>query len=204
MEQLSLSARKRNILGNNASFKLKKEGKVPAEIYGNSVENVSLELDGREILSIINNKKATNAIIDLKIEGEDEARKVILKDYQTDPVRNRLLHVDLYQMDMNKEVSIVVAVKLTGTPKGIKNGGLLEQIMREVEVKCLPSNFPENIEVDVSGLDVGENLHLRDVSFPEGVKPITELKRTVAVVVEPETEKAEGEETEEAVETVEK
>ena len=142
----------------------------------------------------------SNAIIDLTIEGETAARKVILKDYQTDPVKNKLLHIDFYEISMDKPMTVTVALQLTGKPIGVAEGGVLEQQLREVQIKCLPDRIPEFIDVDVSALNIGDNLALENVKAPEGIKILTDKKRTVAVitvvkeeVVETPTTAAEGE-----------
>jgi large subunit ribosomal protein L25 len=188
MAELTIKAFKRDIIGNNSSYKLKQQGRIPGVLYGPDYETVNVSLDGKKILSIINKPKLRNAIFSVELENEDKPVRVLLKEIQTDPVKNRLLHVDLYAISADKEMTLVVPVKLTGHPIGLDKGGLLEQQMREVEIKCLPDKIPEFIEADVSNLDMGFNLHLSDIEFPEGVVPVTELKRTVAVITEPESE----------------
>ena len=208
MSQVVINAEKRDLIKKNASFKLRQEGKIPAVVYGNGIESLSLSLNGKEIIAIINNKEVKNAIIDLSVEGISDVKKVILKDFQTDPVNNRLLHVDFYEFSANKEMTVTIPIKLIGKAKGLAFGGILEQIMRDVEIKCLPVNIPKEIEVDITDLDVGDNLHLNKVTFPEGITPVTELRRTVAVITEPENEEkavsAEEEEVEEEVISEEK
>ncbi len=182
MKQLNLMAAKRDKVKTNASYKLKVNGRVPAVMYGPGKPNMNLSLPVRETLAIINDESATNAIINLTIEDDNSNKKVMLKDFQVDPVKNKLLHVDLYEISMDKEMFATVPLHLAGKPKGLIEGGILEQKMREVEIKCLPDRIPEFIEADVSGLDVGDNLHLADVIIPEGIKVVTDLTRTVAVV----------------------
>jgi len=112
MSQIVISAEKRDLVKKNASFKLRQEGKVPAVVYGNGIESLSLSLNGKEIIAIINNKEIKNAIIDLSVEGIADVKKVILKDFQTDPVNNRLLHVDFYEFSANKEMTVTIPIKL--------------------------------------------------------------------------------------------
>ncbi|MBP7652265.1 50S ribosomal protein L25 [Candidatus Dependentiae bacterium] len=182
MKQLSLTATKRDIIKKNASYKLKTEGRIASVIYGPGKPNVNISVPGRNVLSIINNPSLSNAIIDLTIEGESAPRKVILKDYQTDPVKNKLLHIDFYEISMDKPMTVTVAIQLTGKPIGLAEGGILEQQLREVQIKCLPDRIPEFIEVDVTALNIGDNLALENVKVPEGIKILTDKKRTVAVV----------------------
>ena len=194
MKQLSLTAMKRDKVKTNTSHKLKKEGRVPAVMYGPGKPNMNLSLNTRDVLEIINDESATNAIINLTIENDNIQRKVMLKDYQVDPVKNKLLHVDLYEISMDKEMTVTVPIHLVGRPKGLADGGILEQKIREVEIRCLPDRIPEYIEVDVSALGIGDNLHLSDVKFSDDIKVLTDLSRTVAVVTIVEEEKPAAEE----------
>ncbi|HPG29762.1 MAG TPA: 50S ribosomal protein L25 [bacterium] len=182
MKQLSLTAAKREVVKKNASYKMKTEGRIAAVLYGPGKENMNISVSGRGVLSIINNPSMSNAIIDLAVEGEPAPRKVILKDYQTDPVKNKLLHIDFYEISMDRPMTVTVALQLAGKPVGVAEGGVLEQQLREVQIKCLPDRIPEFIEVDVSALNIGDNLALENVKVPEGIKILTDKKRTVAVI----------------------
>ncbi len=191
MKQINLTVNKRSIVKKNASFKMRQKECVPGIIYGPQKENITVTLPGKPILAIINDKSNVNCIINITFEDDPAIKKmVMLKEYQTDPVKNRLLHVDLYEISMDREMNVTIPIKITGKPKGAILGGILEQSLREVEIKCLPGSIPELVEADVTELDLGDSLHLSSVKFPEGVKVVTDLKRTVAVVTVPKEEEA--------------
>lgn len=195
MKQVNLTVSKRSIIKKNASFKLRQKESVPGILYGPEKENISVTVPGKAILSILNDKSNVNCIINLSFEDDPSLKKlVMIKTYQTDPVKNRLQHIDFYEISMDREMSVTIPIRLIGKPKGLIDGGILEQSLREIDIKCLPDRIPEIIEVDISNLGLNDSVHLEQIKMPEGVKVVTDLKRTIAVVTVPKEEEVKTEE----------
>ncbi len=173
------------------------KGYIPAEIYGKGHENAHVYLNKKEVL----NRPHGNFLINITLEGEEEPRICILKNIQYNYLGDEPIHVDLYEVTFGVELDVEVPVELVGTPKGLEFGGLLEQHLHHIIVRTIPRNIPEKIEVDVSNLDVGDVLHVSDITPPEGVKILSHPEEVVAVVLEPEVQSLETEEevVEEAV-----
>ena len=147
-----------------------------------------------------------SVLISLNIAGSKEAEKpmVFVKDYQVDPVTNDLLHLDLYKITAGHKVRTMVPLEIKGTPIGVRTGGILEILERELEIECLPASLPEKIEIDVSALEVGQSIHIRDLKVDEGVKFLSGIDRVIAAVLTPHIVKEEEPAEAEAVEGEEK
>jgi large subunit ribosomal protein L25 len=203
----SLKASKREAAGKGAARKLRRDGRVPAVLYGKDMDAVAISLDAMEVEHLFQAISVENTIVELQIEGEKEAHQTLVREIQSHPHRYELVHVDFLRIQKDVAVDVDVPVELIGTPVGVKqHGGILEQIVHELPVRCLPSLIPEVIEVDVSGLNIDDSLHLSDLSLPEGVEPTIDLDRTLCLVsapravVEGEAEAEEGLEPGEAPE----
>ncbi len=213
MPRPKLMAKLRTQLGKEASRKLRQNGLMPAICYGPRTEPVPLTLDMRELTKTIH--MGDNVLIDLMIQDGKKAgqKVVVVRDLQVDPVTDQYLHADLFEVAMDEEISVEVPIVLVGKPEGVKMGGVLEQITREVTVECLPGNIPQSIEVDVSSLNIGDTIHIGDITAEKAmimVDPTTTLATVVPptvekVVVEEEVEEevAEVEEVEEGEEEAE-
>jgi large subunit ribosomal protein L25 len=135
---------------------------------------------------------AESTLIDVKIEGvrEKADRIAVLRDYQTDPLTGELLHVDFFEISMDEKIRVAVPVKLTGeTPAGVKEGGILQLVLREIEIECLPGLIPDNLVLDASRLNIGESLHISDIRAAEGIKLVTDPAQVVLMIVSPVSEK---------------
>ncbi|MFH1489362.1 MAG: 50S ribosomal protein L25/general stress protein Ctc [Pseudomonadota bacterium] len=198
MEQIALSASTRESTGKGAARKLRKENRIPGVLYGPSREPVVLTIKTADLQGALKKSSSENILFGLRIEskGGSETRTVMLKELQVDPIKDRYLHVDFHEISMDKEITVDVAIRLVGTPVGATNGGILQHVRRELSIACLPGNIMEYIECDVSGLDVGDSLHIRDIQFPENVTSLDEDHLTIAIVAAP-TVSAEAEEGEE-------
>ena len=202
----SLTASKREAGGKGAARKLRREGRVPAVLYGKDMDSVALSLDVMEVEHLFQAISVENTIVELKIEG-GESHQTLVREIQSHPFRYELVHIDFLRIQSHVEVDVEVPVELVGTPVGVKqHGGVLEQIVHELPVRCLPSRIPEVIEVDVSGLEIEDSLHLSDIQLPEGVEATIDPERTLCLVSAPRAaieeveEVAEGEEPGEAPE----
>jgi large subunit ribosomal protein L25 len=170
---------------------LRKQGQIPAILYGKGLDPVKLAVDYSEAQKHVH----SNGFVDLNVAGK--THRVMVRDIQKDPIQSSILHIDFLKVEMNEPLHVEVPVHLTGEAAGVKSGGILEQHLRLVEVKALPSDIPESIDVDVSHLQVGDSLLLKDIKMPDGVELLHfEPETTVATVVPPaKSEDIDNEET---------
>jgi large subunit ribosomal protein L25 len=185
MAEVNLAVEKRETMGKGPAKKLRSSGKIPAVIYGQGEKTVPLILDGKDFHAVLHSHHGENVIFEIKIPGRKTGLKAILREVQHEPVTGEILHVDFQHISMTKKITVQVPVSLTGTPDGVKNkGGILEHILYEVEVECLPGDIPEHIKVDVSHLDVGDSIHVSDIPVTK-VEILTDPERSIATVVPP-------------------
>ena len=185
----SLNATKRDGAGKGVARKLRQDGRVPAVMYGKDMEPMHLSLNTMEAGHLFHSISTDNTIVDLVVEGEKESFPTLVREIQAHPHKNELVHVDFLRIQMGVAVEVEVPVELLGTPVGVKlHGGVLEHLVHEVPVKCIPSLIPESIQVDVSGLDIEDSVHLTDLAFPEGVELLIDDDRTVCLVSAPRAE----------------
>lgn len=198
MKEVTLAAKLRSETGKGAARQLRMAGNIPAVVYGPETEAFSVEVAEKDLRNAVKEATSTSAIFDLDIDGKQN--KVIIRDIQRDPVTSKVTHVDFHAISMNKPIHITVPIHITGTAVGVKtDGGILQTVMRELDVSCLPKDIPDHIEIDVDELSIGDSIHVRDIEVPN-VTILSEERRTIVVVaaptvtVEPETEEEEGEE----------
>jgi len=188
MHQVLLEAQLRRETGKGAARKLRAGGLVPAVMYGHGDPATPLTLNAHEVHQILSHE-GENVIITLKLDAGDEAT-VMVRSTQHDPVKGTLRHVDFQQIRMDEEIHTTVAVESKGDAVGVKMGGILEHMLWDVEVRCLPTSIPEALYLDVSALDIGDTLHVRDVVPPEGVTIVTDADQAVFSVVVPAAARA--------------
>ncbi len=183
MEQIVVEATLRKDFGKNASRRTRQRGAIPAIVYGARNKPVPVEVNPRKVLEILHSPSGYNTIFSLNIAGEGKAN-VMLKDWQLDPVRETLLHVDLMRVAMTEKLRVKIPVMLVGEAKGVKvQGGVLEQVTREVEVECLPADIPDHLSADVSELMIGKQLRVGELAVDAKVKVLTDRDRVIAHVV---------------------
>ncbi len=204
MAQPVLAARVRLSKGKGAARTLRQNNQIPAIFYGPKIEPVMLAVDYPELNDIIKKGFGENTIIDLQVHSEHgtETHKVMLKEILSDPIKDTCLHVDFYEISMDKEITVPVPIRLINTPIGVTDGGILQHIKRELTISCLPDKLIESLDVDVSSFQIGDSLHVDDIELPEGTRAAEEGNLTVAIVAAPTVvpEAAEEEVEEEAVE----
>ncbi len=203
MKERFIEAWVRKEKGKGVSKRLRREKKVPGILYGPNTPPIMLTLNQADIKRIMISAERESIILfdmSLNSNGKKEEKKVMFKEIQVDPLKDIPLHVDFYEIAMDKEITVKIPIKLINTPIGVSKGGILEHITRELTVSCLPDKLVDAIEVDVSGLDIGDSIHIGDIKFPEGIEPEEELDVTVAVVVAPAVEEEEGKEEKEEAE----
>jgi large subunit ribosomal protein L25 len=193
MEVGKLEVRIRRDHGKGYAHKLREAGKIPAVCYGGGEGPIALALDPKALKDALDPEKRQNTVITMTLKGDGADRQltVMLKDYQTDPIKNTVLHADFVRVDLTKEIKVTVPLLLTGKPEGVKIGGILHQVFRMIDVACLPDRIPTKLEADVSALNIGDALKATDVKVGEGVRLMLDPKQSVAVVVAPKEEKAE-------------
>jgi large subunit ribosomal protein L25 len=202
MADFTLSARTRQARGKGAARQLRREEQLPAVFYGPGSSSVMLSVAYPELRTIIKKAASEQIILELQITSESGVAKknVMLKELQIDPIKDTYLHADFYEISMDKEITVNIAVHLINTPIGVTNGGILQHVRRELSISCLPDKLVDALELDVSVLDIGDSLHVRDIEVPEGIELLEDEHLTVAVVaaptVAPEAEVEEGEEEE--------
>lgn len=182
MEQKTLNASLREKVGGGPSNALRLQGRIPAVFYGKNQTPIHLSVDASELEKAVSTDLGLNTILNLKVK-DGGAFSVIIKDYQADPVDRHFLHADFISIDLSKKIRISVPIKLGGRPEGIKEGGILEQVTREIMVECLPMSIPKNLEVDVTPLKIGQSIHMNDITLPEGVELCEKTNLTIASVV---------------------
>lgn len=206
MAQYQLAAKVREAKGKGAAKQLRREKKIPAIFYGSGSEPIMLFIEESELKKLLKSAASENIILGLQIETEKgtEKKMVMLKELQSDPLKDKYLHADFYEISMDRELTLNIPVVLVNTPVGVENGGILQHVRRELEISCLPDKVIESIEVDVSGIDIGESIHIDDIDLPDGITSTQEGNLTIAVVNAPsiveeevEEELEEGEEGEE-------
>lgn len=168
----------------NAARRVRVKGKIPAVVYGAKQDAVALEVDPKQILRILHSDAGHNSIFDLEIAGSTAKTKAMIVDWQYEPIRDTLLHIDLKRIALDVALRVEVPIQLVGIPVGVKvGGGILDQVLRQVEVECLPGDIPGHIDVDVTGLAFGDVLRVSDLPHEGKLKFLTDENSTVAHVV---------------------
>jgi len=203
-ERIKLEVTKRESLGSRESRRLRRDGYVPGVLYGRGMEPHAICVLERELRKALTGDSGLHTILDVVLDGQNTTHPSILKDYQQDPMRGKLVHLDLQEVPLDQPIQATVVVELKGGAEapGIKEGGVLSQVAREVTVEALPMEVPEHLELDVSGMAIGDTLRLADLAAQEGVKYLDDPETVLATVTlptrveEPEVEVEEGEEVE--------
>ncbi len=186
MAEVKIGARLRPSTKGSYRHYLRNQGRVPAVVYGKGIKEQAIELDARDLESVIR-KKGRNALIDLDVKGDAEQGKyvVMIKELQRDPIRRDIVHADLCKVSLEDKIRIVVPLVLKGEPSGKKAGGVLQTVLRELEIEGTPDKLPDSITVDVSGLETGQRLTVADLMVSGDLKVLIEPDKTVVMVVPP-------------------
>jgi large subunit ribosomal protein L25 len=188
MDELLLEAQLREEIGKNRSKALRHKGLIPAVVYSDGKESLSIKVSRSELLKLIHQHQIENAIITLKVKDDKKkaSRPCMIKEMQHDPVKGDILHIDLHEISLTKALKVNVPVATKGEATGIKaDGGSLEHIMWEIEIECLPTDIPKNIEVDISALKIGDVIHIKDIQFPPKIKVLSDPESIVLHIAEP-------------------
>lgn len=187
MEQIQLTSRIRVGTGKGVARQLRRQGLIPAVLYGGKLGNLALSVNAHDFRQIVAKGSWESVLIDLAIEedGETKSTKVIIKDFQVDPVMQDLLHADFLEITMGQVIEVNIPLELVGEAPGVKEGGVLEFLMREVSVECLPSKMVEHIEVDISSLGIGDTLTAAEIPVSADIKILTDPEMVVATIAAP-------------------
>jgi large subunit ribosomal protein L25 len=201
-QQVKLKAHKRTVAGRNAIKKIKRQGLVPGIIYGSRLQPVTLQVDSRELTNVLAHASSEHVLVELEIVdgNQSTSRLALIQEIQHHPLKRQLLHVDFQAVSATEKITSEVPIEAVGEALGVRTfGGLLEYSLRTLEVECFPQDLPDVVRLDVTNLNIGESLHVRDIPLPLGVEPITDGDLTVVSVVASRV----GEEIAEAVEAPE-
>jgi large subunit ribosomal protein L25 len=193
MAEIRLKAKLREEIGKEAVKKIRHQDLVPAVVYkGNKSQNI--KVNSRELWEVLHTKAGENVIISLEVEGaakSKKARPTIIKEIQYHPIKGNVLHLDLQEISLTEVIEVKVPVAVKGEALGVKEGGVLEHILWEVEVECLPTQIPESIPIDVSALNIGDTIALKDLNVPPEVKLLGDPEAAVIHVAAPHVEEVE-------------
>jgi large subunit ribosomal protein L25 len=186
--EVNLEAVPRDSRGKNEARRLRRQGRVPAVLYGSADHKATpIAVDPKTLLRILHSESGANTLITLKLDGGET--RVLVKEYQLDPMTHQLLHADFYQVAMDRRITVTVPVVVRGEPRGVKQqGGLLDFVHREIQVECLPADIPEHIDVDVSELMLGQSIRLKDVPHDPKWSAVSDPETMLVHVVAPRAE----------------
>jgi large subunit ribosomal protein L25 len=197
-ERIKLQVTEREGRGSSDARRLRKAGFIPGVLYGKGKSSYAICVPERELRRVLTGQGGLHAILDVVLEGQQSTHASILKDYQQDPIRGHISHIDLHEVRLDQPIQSSVTVQLVGEPAGVKEGGVLSQVQREINVEALPMEIPEHIDLDVSGMNIGDSLRLADLAPIDGVTYLDNPDETVLATVglpareiEPEPEELE-------------
>ncbi len=185
MEKVALKVEPRERTGKGVARSLRRQGSIPAIIYGQG-DPTPVAINRKELTRIISSGASGSTLLNVSVAGMGE-KTAIVKDFQLDPINGELLHADLIEVAMGKAVHVTVHVALVGSPIGVKEGGILEHLTREINIECMPSDIPAHIDLDISQLGMGQTMHVSDMKLPAGVKALNEADTVVVTIAAPIT-----------------
>lgn len=189
---ITLKANKRDNLSRSVTKQLRSEGFIPAVVYGKNQDPVTVSIDKIDLLKTIRDE-GRNAIISLDVENEQKI-DVMVQDYQKETIKDDIIHVDFFAVDMSEEMDVAVPVRLDGEATGVKEGGVLQQPLFELQVRAKPADIPEKIPVDVSNLNIGDSISVADIKKTGNYEILDDPETTVAVILAPDTGEVETDE----------
>ena len=206
MELIELKTNIRTTVGNGPARRLREAGQIPAVLYGPKTESVLLSVNKNDFDLALKQGRSGQIILNLVVQnnGETYTRPAMIKELQVHPVSRNYLHIDFYEIDMDRKITVGIPIVTVGSSVGVERGGVLQIIRRELEVQCLPFEVPESIEIDVTDMDMGDSIHLEDISLDGEVEFMGESNLTVVTVLSPKLEEEPEEEEELEEEDAEK
>ncbi len=198
MAQSTLNVLKRKRMGKSGAREIRKEGNIPAVLYGKGTDTLSLVINPSELKEALSTAAGENTLLEIRVkDGEEDIKKLsLLREIQYDFLTSKPIHLDFQALDMNQKITVSVPVQIEGKSIGVKEGGILEEILREISVECLPTDIPNSFIVDVSELEVGHSIHVNVLEIKEGISILHEQEDTILTVLAPKVEVVEIEEVE--------
>ena len=201
MEQFEINTTVRKKTGNSPARALRRSGHIPAVLYGPQTEPVLLSVNIKEFEHVLTKGNIGSIILGLVIQnGKKVTKPAMIKELQSHPLSGNFLHVDFYEIDMQRKINVMIPIVIKGQSKGVEEGGMLQIIRREIEVLCMPGDIPEAFEIDVTDLDIGDSVHVEEIAMGENIELLADVNFTVVTVSSPKAEAIAEEEEEEAVE----
>ncbi|MFC1807357.1 50S ribosomal protein L25 [Candidatus Omnitrophota bacterium] len=204
MEKIALKADTREKTGKEINKKLRAQGIVPAVVYKKGKSALPLQVNARELFHVLHTSAGENVVVTLKIHSSgsdsksEKSKTVIVKETQHDPIKGDVLHIDFHEISLTEKIIVSVPVEAKGEPEGVKvDGGVLDHPVKDIQIECLPTQIPEQIEVHVEALKIGDSIRVKDLPVPAEVKILSDPEITVLSVAPPHVEKEEPEEVEE-------
>ncbi len=206
MEIIELKAQVRKETGKNKIKQVRADGAFPANLYGYQTEPTSLTINSREFMGLLGTQAGSHVIVKLLVDN-DKTPMVMVKEIQRDPVRDKVLHVDFLSVALDEKIVAAVPISVVGSSAGVKEGGIIQHGLREVQVEALPTDLPDHLELDISELNISDSFHVTDIKLPSELSMVTPLEELVVTIIPPiifkeevpeeEVELEEGEEAEE-------
>ena len=181
--ETKLQADKREDTGKGVARKLRAAGRVPGVLYGQGIDPLALSVDARDMFHVLHGGAGANALVDLVVDGKDHL--AMAREIQRDHIHNKLIHIDFLAVSRTQTITASVPVVETGDAAGVKEGGVVEHHLREVTVECYPQDVPDQIEVDITDIELGGMVHVSDLTAPEGVEIVTNLEDAVLSIITP-------------------
>ena len=202
MEQIELNATVRKTTGNSPARELRRGGQIPAVLYGPQTEPILLSVDTKALEQIFKRGNIGSIILNLVIQnGKKITKPAMIKELQSHPVSGNLIHIDFYEIDMQRKINVMIPVVTKGQSKGVETGGMLQIVRREIEVLCMPGDIPSAFEIDITDLDIGDSVHIEEIPMGDNVELLSDVNFTVVTILSPKMEEeAVEEEEEEALE----
>ena len=197
MEFTQLKANIRETSGKGAARALRRNGRIPAVFYGQGTETFSLSVDSKDLEQVMKTSATSQVIVNLVLGDGSDTRSAMLKDLQVHPVSRNMVHADFYGVAVDRKIKVMVPVETVGKAEGVEMGGVLQLVRRELEILCLPLEVPESIKIDISGLNIGDSVHVEEIPVEGAIEILSEVNFTVLTVVTPKKEEEEEVETEE-------
>jgi large subunit ribosomal protein L25 len=197
LEQFDIHATVRKTAGNSPARALRRSGQMPAVLYGPNTDPISLSVNVKELEQILKKGNIGSIILNVVIEnGKKVTKPAMIKELQSHPVSGNFIHIDFYEIDMQRKINVMIPVVAKGKSKGVELGGLLQIVRREIEVLCFPGDIPPAIEVDITDLDIGDSVHIEDVELGDNIELQEDTNFTLITVLSPKLEEEEEEEEE--------
>ena len=185
MITVELEVFKRESLGKQANKKYRKDGFVPAVIYGKNKENLNILIDPIKLKKLLKNEAGENTIIEMKLDKSDLKKNVLLKDAHLDTLTSDPLHLDFYEITDGVDVKVSSPLLFEGKPEGVKNGGVIQTLSNEIKIKCLPTKIPNVIEINISDLNIGDTLRVKDIKPMDGIEILSNPESTIISILAP-------------------